>query len=179
MKPCNHETMKLGQTLIETIIAIGVMAVGLVAILSLAISYISFAGQTKERVIATGLAREGVEVIRGIRDNNRLRPYSPSEPRSVWPYGLTNGDWVVNYNETTLDSSGEDTNITLCDNCWLCYDSGTNKYTRCQTASAFKRLVKVEAGDNDWEKKVTVFVWWQEHGRDHIISLEDRITDWR
>lgn len=61
-----------GQTLVETIVALFVLTMGITSGLSLAIY--SFGGSTdiSRRVIAAGLAREGIESIRRMRDSNWL-----------------------------------------------------------------------------------------------------------
>src|SRR3989338_2611226 len=62
-----------GQTLIETVVAIFILASGLSAGLALAVFAFSSTSNNAERVVATSLAREGVEVIRRMRDSNWLR----------------------------------------------------------------------------------------------------------
>ncbi|MBI4050720.1 MAG: type II secretion system protein [Candidatus Doudnabacteria bacterium] len=61
-----------GQTLIETIIAIFVLATGLSAGLALAIFAFGASADVTEKIAATGLAREGIEVVRRMRDSNWL-----------------------------------------------------------------------------------------------------------
>lgn len=62
-----------GQTLIETIVAIGLLAMGIVGGLSLAIFALYSSDATINQIVATGLAREGVEVIRSMRDTNWMQ----------------------------------------------------------------------------------------------------------
>jgi len=62
-----------GQTLIETVVAIFILASGLSAGLALAVFAFSSTSNNAERVVATSLAREGVEVVRRMRDSNWLR----------------------------------------------------------------------------------------------------------
>jgi len=61
-----------GQTLIETIVAIGLLTTGVVGGLSLAIYTLGASDVTIKQIIATNLAREGIEVIRQRRDTNWL-----------------------------------------------------------------------------------------------------------
>ena len=65
---CSQE----GQTLIETIIAIFVLTTGLTTGLGLAIYAFGASSNIVEQITATGLAREGIEVVRGMRDSNWL-----------------------------------------------------------------------------------------------------------
>lgn len=61
-----------GQTLIEVITALAVIAIGLVSVLSLATTNVRNQGIGLSRLIANNLAREGIEVARNIRDTNWL-----------------------------------------------------------------------------------------------------------
>jgi prepilin-type N-terminal cleavage/methylation domain-containing protein len=59
-----------GFTLLEGIIAIAVISVGLMVGLTLAISNLLAAQENERRIKAANLAREGIEVVRNVRDNN-------------------------------------------------------------------------------------------------------------
>lgn len=61
-----------GQSLIETIVAIFVLTTGLAAGLALAIFVFGASSDIIKRITATGLAREGAEVVRRMRDSNWL-----------------------------------------------------------------------------------------------------------
>lgn len=61
-----------GQTLIETIIAIFVLTTGLTTGLGLAIYAFGASSNIVEQITATGFAREGIEVVRSMRDSNWL-----------------------------------------------------------------------------------------------------------
>lgn len=68
-----NKNKKLGFTLIELIIAIGVFTVGILGAFSLALANLRIARENQDRVIAADLAREGLELVRNIRDTNWLR----------------------------------------------------------------------------------------------------------
>ena len=65
---CDQE----GQTLIETMLAIFILTTSLVAGLGLAIYVLNSQAVSKNQIVATNLAREGIEVIRMFRDSNWL-----------------------------------------------------------------------------------------------------------
>jgi len=68
--------------MIEVLVALTILIVGVVASMRL-IGAASITNQlSKERVIATNLAREGIEAVRSIRDTNWLR--SAGERRRCW-----------------------------------------------------------------------------------------------
>jgi len=162
------------QTLIETIAAVGIVIIAVIAILSLSFSNLMIGERGGERITATGLAREGIEVVRNIRDSNWL------DPNKYWPYGLNNGFYIVNYNSTSLTNADSST-ISSCDNCRL-YLTTNGLYTHNplgNTLTPFRRLITISDGDNSFEKKITVEVFWSGRGGSHLIRLEERLTNWR
>ena len=62
-----------GQTLIETLVAVFMLVTGVTAALSLAIYALSSSTNITRQIIAAGLAREGVEAVKSMRDSNWLR----------------------------------------------------------------------------------------------------------
>ena len=75
-----------GQGILEVVIAISVVIVGLVSIMSLVIFNINVQGYNHNMLIASNLAREGVEIIRNIRDSNWL------DSEKEWDDSLFHGD---------------------------------------------------------------------------------------
>lgn len=68
---CHSE--QAGQTLIETLVAIFMLIMGVSAALGLAIFALASSGNITKQIIATGLAREGLEAVKNMRDTNWLR----------------------------------------------------------------------------------------------------------
>ncbi len=62
-----------GFTLLEGIIAIGVISSALIVGLTLAISNLNAADENSDRILAGHLAREGLEAMRNIRDSDWMR----------------------------------------------------------------------------------------------------------
>lgn len=62
-----------GFTLLETIVAIGILTTGILSVVALMSYNLNQANALKNRVIATSLAEEGIEVMRNIRDTNWLQ----------------------------------------------------------------------------------------------------------
>lgn len=107
-----------GQTLIELVVAISVILVGVVSTLVLTIATIKGGKATKTQVIAANLAREGIEVVRMVRDSNWLKIESNAGQPSEWDANLKIGTdyisipvfeigrdplWVLDFNITTMD----------------------------------------------------------------------------
>jgi len=179
-----YEKQNKAQSLIETIVAIGIIVIAIVAILSVGLTSMVLGGQSTERVQATNLAREGIEVINAIVSSNRL------DPNQSWPFGMTADDiYVLDYNDTALDTAaifdGGET-IDNCTNCYLCKQA-SDLYTQanCLSHQVFRRMVTISAGDDlggncsSCEKKLVSTIYWIERGREHSLSLESHLTDWR
>lgn len=180
------------QSLIETIVAIGIIIVAVVAILSLGLNQLVLGGQSAERVIATNLAREGIELVYAILNSNRLNP------DQTWPYGLVNDIYIINYNDVSLIDDGDpltedaapaefsgDETIENCTNCYLCHQTN-DSYTHCASEQVFRRMVAISNGDDlggncgdNCEKKIISTVFWRERATTFSLVLESRLTDWR
>lgn len=62
-----------GQTLIETLAALFILVMGVTAATGLAIYSFSASTSITKQIVATGLAREGIEAIKNMRDTNWLK----------------------------------------------------------------------------------------------------------
>lgn len=72
-----------GQGLLEMLVAIFILVVALTATIVLIITSIKAGRESINKLIATSLAREGIEVVRNIRDSNWIDPSGPD-----WDSGL-------------------------------------------------------------------------------------------
>lgn len=83
-----------GFTLLETVIAIGIVLFGLVSIIALSTSSVIVSSVTSDEFLATNFAREGIEVARAVRDANWLAYDTDSVTN--WDAGLsTHGDYTA------------------------------------------------------------------------------------
>lgn len=150
-----------GFSLLEVIIAMFIAAVGLVGILSLANMSLKGSSLSKNRVIASGLAQEGIEIIRDIRKSNI--------EWDDWYSRISNGDYRVQYNSTDLISYSE-TPLKLNGSNLYQYDSGNN--------SRFYRKITLTKISAD-EVKVITEVKWQIKGNWHYLIAENRLWNWK
>src|SRR6056297_883499 len=101
-------TKQSGVTLIESLVAMAIVVVGLVAILSLVLITMSRARISKEQIVATTLAREGLEIVRTVRDTNWLRDIDcwgdPDGDGADNYCGLINDYYAVDYTDSELPS---------------------------------------------------------------------------
>lgn len=69
-------------TLVETLVALSIFTVSLLALMSILASGIANTNYAKQKVAATYLAQEGIEYIRNARDTSVL--YDPGGPQDGW-----------------------------------------------------------------------------------------------
>lgn len=91
----NH---RKGETILETVIAMGILAVGISLASTIVGSSLRSINASKNRIIAISIAREGLEAIRNIRDTNWLK--FNSTRRECWNHMPVAGvDTCVNAND--------------------------------------------------------------------------------
>lgn len=153
-----------GFTLIEIVIAIAVMALGVVGIYSLVAVVIKTTSINTDQFIASELAREGMELVRNFRDQNWIR-------WDNWQEGL---DWCsdgceMDYNDDTLQAFSD--SYLLIDN------NGFYNYSDGQ-ASRFKRKIiiipQVET------MNVTAQITWRSfNDADESYEVQEKLYNWR
>jgi hypothetical protein len=85
----NRKKNPIGQGLLEATIAIGMILLGLGALLTLTLQNVSATTASSQRITALHLAREAIEVVRGIRDSNWLEINNPAVGETPsWDDGL-------------------------------------------------------------------------------------------
>ncbi len=84
--------LQKGQTLIETLAALFILVMGVSAAVGLAIYALNSSTSIVKEIIATGLAREGVEAVRNMRDTNWLTDSLSVPPAGCYDFtaGLPN-----------------------------------------------------------------------------------------
>lgn len=188
---------KRGQGLLETIIALGIITSGLVGMLSLTVSNQTAGGEASDRLIATYLAREGVEIARQMRDNNWLN-------RLPWDQDLESGLdytavtlWDSAANIWTLDFTPEDIAHAYT-RVWRgggLYFQSTQGSPPGATLTFYRRLLQLDEICQD--KTVTTsgsacpgpnpkigiraqsIVEWDTKGNTHQLVMEERLFNWR
>jgi prepilin-type N-terminal cleavage/methylation domain-containing protein len=185
--------LKAGFTLIETLLAVLILATAIAGPLSIAAKGLSLSLIAKDQMIGVYLAQDGLEYVRFIRDTNRLRGQS---------------DWLAGFDGTsnghTTDLSGGQANctggnactldslqdkVTFCGTGTVCassplYYDTTNKYYTYNTAGTtktiFTRTLSISIpSSNPNEADVTVIVQWKDVGGvTRSVQLRDNILNW-
>ena len=152
--------MKKGFSLLETMIAIGILVIGSLAVYGQTARILGNLNQEKTKFVASYLAQEGVEVVRNIRDTNWI------SGASSWVDGLDAGHYRVQYNSTSL-LPYQDVVLNLDSSGFYSYDSGT--------ATQFKREIILSQPSADILKVVSKVTW---PGNQAVIQAEDFLYNW-
>lgn len=152
-----------GFTLIETIVAVGIIVIGLVSVLTAITTSLFYVSNIGDRLIASNLTAEGLEVVRNIRDNNWLQGLS-------WNSGLADGDYQVSYNSTALSPYGGNP---------LLLDGASGLYNYSSGASTpYGRKISI-SNLSGYEIRVISTVTWQRRGITYSNSAESHLFNWR
>jgi prepilin-type N-terminal cleavage/methylation domain-containing protein len=155
-----------GFTLIDVIVAIFIMSVALMAVIGLANYALATAAVSKDKVIAAGLAQEGIEIVRYIRDSQ--------DDWDIWYADATiAGDHLVQYDNSSLMNYA----VTP-----LRIDSGGHYQYFSGSNSIFYRKINLTlnpSGSEPNEIKITAEITWSEKGKQYSLTAEDRLWNWR
>lgn len=166
-----------GQSLIETLIAIGVIVVGLVGVMALVVGAIAAGRISKEVVTATNLGREGIEVVREIRDSNWMQ-------EEGWTKGIIGGG-DVRYARASFDPKEnqwklESTTTTdLFDNEYKLYFSDYYNHDQQGDETSYFRMIEIQKDIAEPDELVIkTYVGWVKQGKQKEIVLENVFSDW-
>lgn len=152
-----------GFTLVETLVALVILTVALIPILNLSSGAARVSASIQDNLVASGLAQEGVEVVRAIRDTNWFN-------NRAFDSGLSDGAYRIEWNSTILLALGGNPALNL-NNGQYTYSGGTpTKFSRTVT------ITKINAG----ELKVVSQVAWIARSNDSkSITAEDHLFNWK
>lgn len=157
-----------GFTLLESMVAIAVFTVGVSTAVFVITQAIGVGSRTRDRIIATHLAAEGIEVVRNIRDRNWLagRP---------WADGITDlANACVSWDSDYNTSSGTYTIDTACaGGANIAYDGMYYEHTTAQ--SQFSRLITTTLVSPEQLRVVSTATC----GSNCSISLEEYLYEWK
>ena len=152
----------------EAMVAMTIVAVGLLGIFSLLSRSLSLNRVVADRYVAAYLAAEGIELVKNKIDNNAIN-------RRAWNAGITNGDFEIDaYSDLSLiPLSGSKAALLRFDNNRGSYGFAGNQETR------FRRKVNIRLLDDGNQLKVTATVSWLGRGdADLEVVLEDRFFNY-
>jgi hypothetical protein len=154
-----------GFTMLEAVIATSIVIIGIMGILIVSQNTVLIIYFTRDRFTAAYLAKEGMEIVRNIRDENLIQ----SPPR-LWNHGLLCPtppcNFMAQFNDATLRSYVTGTSLRINPDGFYNYDIGTlTKFTR--------RITITNIGPDSI--RVNVRVNWDAH----TFLLEENLYNWR
>lgn len=154
-----------GFTLVEVLVALALLATGLIPVFMQASNAIVLAGSVRNSLIASNLAQEGVEVVRSIRDAN----WFAGDPFDTGLTACATGCRIQ------WDSTGV---LPLAGDPPLKYDAATGLYQyQAGDDTLFRRQVTI-AAVSDHQLKITVQIDWTERSGPKTFMLAYHIYDW-
>lgn len=173
-----------GFSLVETMVAVAIVAISIVGPLysvqkGVVASYVS-----RDRLVASSLAQEGVEYVQAIRDNNFLYNLAnPTSPRS-WLYGLDGTGGGVNcFTASGCRVDPTQNTVTACSGtCSALNLSSSGIYNHLaisgsNTATKFTRKVTLTTISTT-EVKVTVTVTWTTSLTPYTVTVTENLQNW-
>ncbi len=179
-----------GFTLVETLIAVLLLATAVAGPLTIASKGLSTALVAKDQIVAFFLAQDAVEFVRFARDTNQLRG------AANWLSGVGGTPAGIDLSNC-LDAFGcyfdstmqNPSTVELCnDNCEPPFNGGAPKFlwnnngyysynTAAGTKTLFSRKVTMTA-ISATEIRLEVKVYWYD-GRDRSVTVRENIFDWQ
>ena len=164
-----------GQTLVEAMVALGVITAGLLALFALISSSIGAQRVVGDRITATYLAAEGIEIVKNFIDTNALRvAFGCTWSGGTGCIELRTGAYEIDYaSDALLPDQG----------LFLLRDSATGLYGYSFAGAAettpFTRRVTIAFSPDGEEMRVNSLVRWKSRGGEYDINVEDHFYNWR
>jgi prepilin-type N-terminal cleavage/methylation domain-containing protein len=148
---------KKGFTLLEVLIAVSVLVIGTVAAFSTIASTIRSATFAKDKLIASFLAQEGIEIVKNIRNTNWIQG-------NAWNQGISTS--------TPLQADYNDPVLSPYTGAYLNLGSNGYSYDATSTTKFQRKITITQISSNELTVKVEVF--WQ----GHTYEVTSIITNW-
>lgn len=155
-----------GIALVESIIAISVITIGVVAMLSLISRSLSLNRVVTDRYVAANLAAEGIELTKNLISHNLLTG-------EAWNKGFSTsqGEYEIDYRGVALQPWSDR---------FLKFDGTTYQYADGNLTTYKRRIVVEPIGSPIDEMRVNAIVSWTSRGNANFsVNLEDHFFNWR
>lgn len=183
---------RAGFTLVETLVAIAIMTIAIAGPLYTASRAIIAAEISRDQLIASYLAQEGIEYVRAMRDNEFLATY-PANAANAWAnfLGRINQcvgrtcilDPLANGGAGTLTTGNAPLYLTNCTNSsggLLCTPPSiyTTRNLSGSVKTPFVRTIQATT-ISTMDEKIVSKVSWSFHGTTYSVTSTDHLTPWQ
>ncbi|MEF8847019.1 MAG: prepilin-type N-terminal cleavage/methylation domain-containing protein [Candidatus Paceibacterota bacterium] len=171
---------KSGFTLVEVLAVIFVITVGVTGVYSLMQTTMTSSNLVSNKLTATYLAQEGVELVRYVRDSNWLEMRGDPDSTISWDQGFPSEsvdeqNYEIDYQELGKD----DPDLTPCNGVCRYLEVNDQGYYGYNIGkdTRYKRKIALK---NDGDKiKVKVKVIFNHQGKEYSIKVEENMYKWR
>lgn len=142
-----------GFSILEVLLSLFVLSVGMVAIVSVLSKSLRYSYDTRDTIIATELAQEGVELVRNVRDNDFV-----AGGTGFTAFDANKKHCFINWDDVTLQCF---VNQNPASRYFLQYAGGLYAHSGV-VAERYSRYIYIDFTDNAQGKRATVrsFVFW-------------------
>ncbi|KKP85725.1 hypothetical protein A3B84_00395 [Candidatus Nomurabacteria bacterium RIFCSPHIGHO2_02_FULL_35_13] len=174
-----------GFTLVETLVAISIFSMSIVAIMSVLGNGVSDTNYAKQKMIASYLAQEGIEYIRNMRDTYVLYTDTTGNDWDAFKNVISECGNAGGGGGNTKNCYFDDENLIqpcgndLCSN-HLLYDSSTGKYNYTSGIdSGFIRSIQARypSGPNS-DIKINSIISWTQPSGSFSVEFSENLFDW-
>lgn len=165
-----------GFTLVEVLIAVSILIIGILSGFILVTKALYNVEAIKDRLTASFLAQEGIELVRQIRDSNFLRILNDGESID-WRDGLEDGTYII---ESKVDSqeSIKLRPVAEDEKHFLLYNDALRIYNySIGEPTTFDRKIKITT-INDDEIRVESIMQWTTKRINFDLFVEDHLYNW-
>ncbi len=169
-----------GFTLVETLVAITILTLAVIAPFQAIQNVVSASRLAKEKLIAASLAQEALEYVRFVRDNNYLA--NPSTYTALDGMNGTGGPNCTATNGCTLDATVAPSSAfaacgSTCNVLQLDPTSGFYTQANVNNPTIYTRKINLTQTNGSGYETVTVTITWTDHGSNSMI-LSENLYDW-
>ncbi len=170
-----------GFSLMELIVVIFVLATGLLGVLSLATNNLNTQKNNQDRLIASQLAQEGLELVRNIRDSNWANAGTTGDD---WDEYLTDGSpgedhYYIDYsgiNDCSGSCDSDDIKLYIKNN--GSYESFYSHDSSDASFSGFTREIIIDDSSSD-DLLISCVVTWQTGTKSFEYKADTKIYNWK
>ena len=171
----NFKKKQKAFTLVEVLIAVSILTIGILSGFILITKVLYNTAVIQDRLTASFLTQEGIELVRQVRDSNFLQIMNGESVE--WKDGLADGSYTIeskagSEQPITLTSvdTGEGSNFRYND------DTKIYNYTTGEPTT-FNREIKITT-INDDEIRVESIMEWTTKRIDFTLTVEDHLFNW-
>ena len=173
-------------TLVEVVTALFIVMVGIIGAYGLVNQAIVSANSASMRMTAAYLGKEGIEIVKNIRDTNYLESIQAATGAYTWRNGLAaggvpaapdcSGGCAAQYDSTQLSTANSGSPLK--------YSSSTGFFSYSDADAVdtgYKRLIKVIYHPIDPVRdylEIIVTVSWPDHGNNSSLTVRENIYNW-